>query len=83
MTYPPREGDQPFDIILDKMEHVARHGGQAYVKWTCPGCGERCIADEANSIHLGGYLHEECGEMYLGDVFGLTVILAIGGEDEH
>jgi hypothetical protein len=50
-------------------------GAQCFVKWTCPGCGERVTANEANVIYQGGYRHEDCGKVYTGEHFGLMVVL--------
>lgn len=47
MPYPPRPGDKPitefaatiFDLIVNRHAKV-------YIKWTCPGCGERVVSDD-------------------------------------
>lgn len=80
MSYPPREGDKPIIDILKQMNDIAAMGGQAWIKWTCPKCGERCVADESNKIHTGGYEHAGCGGIYQGNVFGLLVLLPINKE---
>lgn len=53
-----------------------------WIKWTCPGCGERVTADEPNTFCTQGYLHTTredgtpCGIPYDGHLFGLRLIIA-------
>lgn len=75
-------GDKPEAEILKMMAGVADAGGYAYVKWTCPRCGERCTANEANSFYTKGFRHTEkadggpCGEVYTGPLYGLLVVFS-------
>lgn len=77
-------GGRPEDItarqLVEQMEALlSEHpSAQLYVKWTCPGCGERVSADDPNSFHLGGYVHEECGTLYQGDAFGFMAVFGPG-----
>lgn len=72
--------DKHIDEIIKMVESIAEKGGQAYIKWTCPRCGERVTCSDANTIYQKGYGHEErengtyCGEIYRGDKFGLLVV---------
>lgn len=81
--YPPREGDLPLEQIKATMDMILAQGGQAWIKWTCPKCGERVVSDEEGCIHLDGYLHtekadgSECGGVYEGKLFGLLVALPL------
>ena len=77
----------PTDInsiaLVNKMNDIlTRLDGKAkvYVKWTCPGCGERVTSTQPNSFHTDGYTHEECGVTYTGDMFGMALVTIIGDE---
>src|SRR5260370_28532217 len=71
--YPPRAGDVAVDELLRLMDEVMAAGAIAvYVKWTCPRCGDRVVADAACSFHPEGYTHTTradgtpCGHLYVG-----------------
>lgn len=78
--------DQPIETILSLMEKVINQGGKAYIKWTCPKCGDRCCSDRPNEFNAGGYLHTEredgtpCGGVYQGTMFGLRAVHTFPGE---
>lgn len=67
--------------LIAACDQVVRNGGLAFVKWTCPACGERIIADQPNQFCAMGYRHstkangEQCGCVYRGTEFGIFVIL--------
>lgn len=72
--------DKPLEEIIKMVESIAEKGGSAFIKWTCPKCGERVICAEANTTYEKGYQHEErgdgtpCGGLYTGNKFGLLAI---------
>lgn len=74
--------DKPIEDILNLMEKVVAQGGLAYIKWTCPKCGERVTSDQANCFYMQGYKHTEkddgtpCGETYRGTMFGLRALFS-------
>lgn len=81
MTTTPKDyHDRPIPEIQRMMREVQAKGGQSWIKWTCPKCHTRCIATEPNQINLGGYEHDACGAVYTGKLFGLMVVLPIGGK---
>lgn len=73
--------DLDVDELQVRMTVYLRAGYNCYVKWTCPTCGERVVADESNTINLGGYRHTErldgspCGATYQGSRFGFVAVL--------
>ncbi len=75
-----RVADQPIEQLLPDMEYCAALGALVYLKWTCPKCGERVLADEPNVYNPLGYRHTEredgtqCGATYFGPLFGLAVL---------
>lgn len=77
--------DHPSRTAIRMMDEVAGKGGKAWIKWTCPKCGERVTANEPNTFHTRGYAHEAkrdgspCGAVYTGDMFGLLVAYPVGG----
>lgn len=76
----PDEGDREITDLLPEIEALIDQGATIYLKWTCPACGERCVADEPNKYHVRGYLHTErddgtsCGTWYHGTRFGYLLI---------
>ena len=68
--------DLPSAEIIAQIDKILGESPTAhcYIKWTCPNCGVRVMATDKNAFHTGGYLHEECGHTYTGDLFGFTVI---------
>jgi hypothetical protein len=87
----PDDIDQPFDVTLQRMEELIQRGAVVFVKWTCPGCGERCMSDVPNSICATGYYHTEkhdgtrCGTPYTGGehgMYGLVAIMPLAGSAE-
>lgn len=69
--------DIPSEELIRMMRGlIADSGGnvQLYVKWTCPNCGERVVSTTANVFHKNGYLHEDCGHLYTGDLYGLLAV---------
>lgn len=79
MTTTPNDyHDRPIPEIQRMMREVHAKGGQSWIKWTCPKCGERCVATEPNQINLAGYEHDACGGVYTEHLFGLMVVLPIG-----
>lgn len=89
MSYPPRKGDRSAEAILAQMEDVVAQGGHAFVKWTCPACGERVMSNVPDVFNTEGYLHEAktdnspCGAVYYGDRFGLAVLWPLGKEAQQ
>lgn len=73
----PREGDLPYPAIVDAMNAWIAKGYHVFIKWTCPLCGDRPMANEPDEFHTGGYVHEErhdgtpCGHLYTGGLYGL------------
>jgi len=72
--------DRPIAEMLPEIERHVELGRTVYLKWTCPACGERAIANDPNRYCTQGYLHEEkkdgspCGFLYRGDLFGYLVL---------
>ena len=68
--------DKHISEILRMANEVIQNGGQVYLKWTCPKCGDRVTADEANTYHTSGYIHTDkgCGYHYKGEMFGFLVV---------
>lgn len=66
--------------IIEMANNVIAQGGDVWVKWTCPGCGDRCIADDKNTFHRGGYKHDKCGTWYRGDLYGMMVAYIDGSK---
>lgn len=64
------------DELIDGMNRAIVHGFLAYVKWTCPECGQRCASGEPNVFRSAGYYHDEpnCGALYKGPYFGLALV---------
>lgn len=68
--------------LLPRIERVLTQfpTAQIYLKWTCPGCGDRVTAEEPNAFHTGGYDHVErengtpCGSRYTGTQFGMLLV---------
>lgn len=81
--FPPREGDLPLEQIKVMMDEALHRGDLAWIKWTCPRCGERVTSDNEGSIHLDGYKHTQkkdgtlCGGVYEGNLFGLRVAVVL------
>lgn len=85
--------DRPIAELLPEIDGFIARGATVYIKWTCPKCGERVIADEPNVYNALGYRHTErqdgtpCDGLYLGTVFGLAVIASgaslDGGQRGH
>lgn len=54
-----------------------------FLKWTCPGCGERVTADEPDTVYPKGVIHTEkadgtpCRTEYRGGYFGWTVAMMV------
>lgn len=65
--------------IQNRMEElVNKHpSAKVYVKWTCPTCKKRCIANEPNVIYVGGYYHGECCTLYTGKKYGMYLELDV------
>lgn len=79
--------DKSLKEITELMKNEIIKGRTCWVKWTCPGCNERCTSPEANAIPLpkkGICYHDKkedgsiCGTTFIGDEFGLRVA---GGSD--
>ena len=79
--YSPRPGDLPLpQIVVMMSEALAKNPNtKVYVKWTCPQCGERCISGTPNTVHTS-YMHEDCGAIYEGQLYGMMLHLVGGGE---
>ncbi len=71
--------DQPIEQVLETMHLVMAFGLDAYLRWTCPKCQERVLADQPNVYHATGYRHTAradgtpCGGVYQDRLFGLAV----------
>jgi hypothetical protein len=82
--------DKPITDMMDEINKWIEKGAEVYMKWTCPGCGERVASETANVHHTRGYRHGEkangefCGELYTGALFGYMLVLGavLGGTDE-
>ena len=67
--------------LVAAMERAMKQGWTVWVKWTCPACGERCLADDANVFAAGGYRHTEkqdgtpCGGLYFGPTYGYAAAI--------
>lgn len=81
MPYPPREGDLPFEEIVEMAGKILVDGGTFWVKFTCVHCGSRQICGTANSFFTGGYSCEACGETTHPQAYGLAVAWAVRVED--
>lgn len=51
-----------------------------FIKWTCPGCGERVTADNPNTPCLGNRHTEKadgspCGVTHYGEYLGMMVVI--------
>lgn len=68
--------DKHIREIMEMVKPILESGGLVYLKWTCPKCGERVTADEANTYHADGYIHTEpyCGYHYKGTQYGFLVV---------
>lgn len=75
-------GDRPSSEIIDIAQDLLRRypGILCYLKWTCPGCGDRVTANNPNSFATQGYLHEDCGYVYKGDQFGLMIVQVLSAQ---
>lgn len=67
--------DHHIDLLLTTLDEKvkANPNMKVYLKWTCPGCGERVTATEPNTYYTEGYVHESCGATYRGKMFGTLV----------
>ena len=63
--------DKPVEEILSLMNDAIEKGFDCYVKWTCPACRQRAVSTDKNTFYTKGYLHEDCGYLYTGKMFGL------------
>lgn len=76
--------DYPVEQVLKSMDRVIRLGGLAFIKWTCPKCGERVMSDTPNVYNTAGYMHVEkadgsqCGGLYTGEMFNFCAVFARG-----
>jgi hypothetical protein len=52
--------DFPLEDLAEELENLVAEGWTVFQKWTCRGCGERCISDEPNVIHRA-MRHANCG----------------------
>lgn len=74
------EGDRDIEEMLEEIDQLVQADHLVFLKWTCPGCGERCVADEPNKFCSRGYLHTEkadgtpCNTWYHGRMFGYLLI---------
>ena len=74
------DGDRPITEMLSEIEQLAESGALVFLKWSCPACGERVIANEPNRYCSLGYRHEEkkdgspCGCLYTGTLFGYLLV---------
>jgi rRNA maturation protein Nop10 len=72
-----------FDELMKLMDEQVAKGALTFVKWTCPKCGDRVVADTPNQFHPEGYTHTEredgkrCGHLYTGPKWGLRAIYAL------
>jgi rubrerythrin len=70
--------------LIKMMDQLIKGGNEVFVKWTCPKCGDRCIANEKNTFNVSGYIHEtrengeRCDTHYNGDQWGLMAIMIFG-----
>lgn len=87
MTFEPRPGDLDIEGTSKLMQQIMTEGGIAWVKWTCPGCGERCVADLPFQIVLSGYVHttkkdgSPCGVHYTGGLYGVRAEFILSAHD--
>lgn len=74
--------DVPLEEIIKLVEKVLSRDPTAlcFVKWTCPQCGERVDSSQPNVICTSGYVHEDCGYHYKGELYGLMVIRGLNEE---
>jgi len=76
-----RTTDQPIEKLLPNLQFLAEMGALAYLRWTCPKCGDRVLADTPNVYNALGYTHTEradgtpCRGFYAGPLFGLAVLV--------
>jgi hypothetical protein len=81
----PRPGDLEIDELLRQLDQLIAKGATVFVKWTCPSCGDRCVADEPNQFHPEGYTHTTrdtgapCGTLYVGPKWGIRAIYLLEG----
>lgn len=74
------KGDRLIDDMLPEINQLIQAGAQVYLKWTCPGCGERVMANEPNCFYEMGFRHTDpnCGHVYMGRRFGYLVVAVLG-----
>lgn len=68
-------GDVGRDEVIALMNRLLQSNPNTlcYLKWTCPGCGERAMVETPN-VFYEQLLHEECGTLYRGEGgYGLSV----------
>lgn len=79
--------DYPITEMWPRLAELAEQGHTWWLKWTCPGCGERVTATTPNAYSKGGYQHTEkddgspCGVVYTGDKFNYLLIKRMSLED--
>jgi hypothetical protein len=76
-----RVQDKPIQELLRQIDGLADEGALCWLKWTCPGCGERAVSDVPNIYHVT-YAHDKgkdgspCGAVYTGKLFELNLVWA-------
>jgi len=84
------KNDKTFSELLHVLEPLQQANPELvwWLKWTCPACGERVTADQANTHSLSGYRHTEkedgspCGVNYNGILFGVRIVVSLAGKND-
>lgn len=83
MSFPPRKGDLPRDELLQRVRETLEHYVQqginvdAFFKFTCEECGERCTFSEPNQLFESGNCHK-CGHDTIVNFGGFALEIQVG-----
>lgn len=55
-----KQVDFPLLAVDESARKIVAQGGFIFQKWTCGGCGARCMANDPNVLTIKCH-HEECG----------------------
>jgi hypothetical protein len=74
--FPPREGDLPRDELLKRAQEIrteSEGSTDIHFKFTCEGCGERCMLAERNTLYENGECHK-CGHVTAINFGGFAMV---------
>lgn len=77
MKHPPREGDLPREVLMERAKEATAPngpwpGGDVLFKYTCEHCGERCTLQEPNMLYEYGECFK-CGKSTKIEVGGFSI----------